>query len=89
VLRHKAEEAAANFGSAPADLNRLEQLENAVNVASSMPFPVNLWEVQNLYAQNMNGTYSQQRERAEQGDEGARTWIEHFNALAGKLHLRV
>ena len=89
VLRRKAEEAAASFGSAPADLNRLEQLENAVNVASSMPFPVNLWEVQNLYAQNMNGTYSQQRERAEQGDEGARTWIEHFNALAGKLHLRV
>jgi alpha-amylase/alpha-mannosidase (GH57 family) len=89
VLRRKAEEAAANFGSAPADLNRLEQLENAVNVASSMPFPVNLWEVQNLYAQNMNGTYSQQRERAEQGDEAARTWIEHFNTLAGKLHLRV
>ncbi|HET7439778.1 MAG TPA: DUF3536 domain-containing protein [Terriglobales bacterium] len=89
LLKHKAEEAAANFGSAPADLNRLEQLENAVNIASSMPFPVNLWEVQNLYAQNMNGTYSDQRARAEQGDEGARTWVEHFNALAGKLHLRI
>ena len=89
VLRRKAEQAAENFGSAPADFNRLEQLENAVNIASSMPFPVSLWDVQNIYAQNMNGTYSAQRARAEQGDEGARAWIEHFNALAGKLHLRV
>ena len=89
VVRRKAEEAAANFGSAPADLNRLEQLENTVNIASSMPFPVNLWEVQNIYVQSVNGTYSDQRARAEQGDEGARTWIEHFNTLAGKLHLRI
>ena len=89
VVRKKAEQAAENFRAAPSDFSRLEQLENAINMASSMPFPVSLWEVQNVYAQNMNGTYSTQRERAEQGDEGARAWIEHFNALAGKLRLRV
>jgi len=89
VLRKKAELAAAAFGAAPADLNRLEQLEGAVNMASSMPFPVNLWEVQNLYAQNMDGVYSDDRARAEQGDEQAKTWLEHFNALADKLRLRV
>ena len=89
VLRKKAELAAAAFGAAPADLNRLEQLEGAVNMASSMPFPVNLWEVQNLYAQNMDGVYSDHRARAEQGDEQAKTWLEHFNALADKLRLRV
>jgi alpha-amylase/alpha-mannosidase (GH57 family) len=89
VLRKKAELAAAAFGAAPADLNRLEQLEGAVNMASSMPFPVNLWEVQNLYVQNMDGVYSDNRARAEQGDEQAKTWLEHFNALADKLRLRV
>ena len=89
VLRRKAELAAAAFGAAPADLNRLEQLEGAVNMASSMPFPVNLWEVQNVYAQNMDGVYSDHRTRAEQGDEQAKTWLEHFNALADKLRLRV
>lgn len=89
VVKKKAEQAAQDFGSEPADLNRLEELENAVNMASSMPFQVNLWEVQNIYAQNMNGIYSERRARAEQGDEGARAWIEHFNAIADKLHLRV
>jgi alpha-amylase/alpha-mannosidase (GH57 family) len=89
VIKKKAEQAAEDFSSAPADLKRLEELENAVNMASSMPFQVNLWEVQNVYAQNMNGIYSERRARAEQGDEGARAWIEHFNAVADKLHLRV
>ena len=89
VIKKKAEQAAEDFGSAPADLKRLEELENAVNMASSMPFQVNLWEVQTIYAQNVNGIYSERRARAEQGDEGARAWIEHFNAVADKLHLRV
>jgi alpha-amylase/alpha-mannosidase (GH57 family) len=89
VIKKRAERAAEDFGSAPADLSRLEELEQAVNMASSMPFQVNLWEVQNIYAQNMNGIYSERRARAEQGDEGARAWLEHFNAVANKLHLRV
>jgi hypothetical protein len=89
VVRRKAEQAAKEFAAAPADLSRLEQLETAVNMASSMPFPVNLWEVQNLYTQNMNGVYSENRARAEQGDESAKIWLDHFNAVAGKLRLRV
>ena len=89
VVRKKAEQAALNFGLAPANLNRLEQLENVVKVASLMPFSVNLWEVQNLFAQNINGIYSNTRAQAEQGDEAARAWIEHFNALAKTLRLRV
>ena len=89
VIKKKAEKAAQDFGSSPGDFSRLEELENSVNVASAMPFPVNLWEVQNIYAQNMNGIYSERRTRAEQGDETARAWVEHFNAVADKLHLRV
>jgi alpha-amylase/alpha-mannosidase (GH57 family) len=89
VIKKKAEKAAQDFGSSPGDFSRLEELENSVNVASAMPFPVNLWEVQNIYAQNMNGIYGERRTRAEQGDEAARTWVEHFNAVADKLHLRV
>ncbi|HZQ23876.1 MAG TPA: DUF3536 domain-containing protein [Terriglobales bacterium] len=89
VARKRAEEAAREFGSRPDDLNRLEDLEKAVNVATSMPFGVNLWEVQNLYAQNMNGVYSQNRARAQQGDPNAQSWVDHFHAVADKLRLRV
>jgi len=60
-----------------------------VNLAHSMPFAVNFWQVENLYAQNMDGVYSRNRARAEQGDETARAWVEHFTHLAEKLHLRV
>jgi len=37
----------------------------------------------------MDGVYSQNRARAEQGDEAARNWVQHFTTLAEKLHLRV
>jgi hypothetical protein len=89
VVRRRAEHAAQEFGAQPADLTRLEKLESEVNIASSMPFRVNLWEVQNLYVQNMNGVYNENRDRAEKGDAAARAWLEHFQAVAGKLHLRV
>jgi len=89
VLRKRAERKAEELGSSPNDLGALEQLEAIVNLAYSMPFPVNFWQVENLYAQNMDGVYSQNRARAEQGDEAARNWVQHFTTLAEKLHLRV
>ncbi len=89
VLRKRAERKAEELGSSPNDLSTLEQLEAIVNLAYSMPFPVNFWQVENLYAQNMDGVYSLNRARAEQGDEAARNWIQHFTTLAEKLRLRV
>jgi hypothetical protein len=89
LLRRKAEQMAERFTSNPADLPGLENLEAVVGLARAMPFEVNLWQVENLCAQKLNGNYSEIRQRAEQGDETAKSWMTHWNALAGQLHLRV
>ena len=88
-LRRKAEATAERFTSNPSDMAGLESLEQVVGLARAMPFEVNLWQVENLCAQKLNGNYREIRERAEQGDENARNWMAHWSTLAGQLHLRV
>ncbi len=88
-LRKKAESVAERFTSNPADMAGLEHLEQVVGLARAMPFEVNLWQVENLCAQRLNGNYGEIRRRAEQGDESAKAWLSHWNTLAGQLRLRV
>jgi hypothetical protein len=88
VRRHTELQARA-FWVNPQDVAGLERLAAAVQLARSMPFPVNLWQVQNLCAQQLNGTLSAVRAEAEQGNEAATTWIGHMTALADNLDLRV
>jgi hypothetical protein len=89
LLRRRAEQMAERFTSNPADLPSLESLEQVVGLARAMPFEVNLWQVENLCAQKLNGNYREIRQRAEQGDENARNWMNHWSTLAEQLRLRV
>jgi len=54
-----------------------------------MPFKVNLWKVQNLAAERLDGTLSAMRAQAAQGDENAQAWVSHMDSLADTLGLRV
>jgi hypothetical protein len=67
----------------------LERLEAVVNLARSLPFGVNLWQVQNLSAQKLNGTFPSMRAEAERGDEFAKNWVSHMSSLAEHLDLRL
>ena len=89
VMRRRAEERARVFWANPGELAGLQRLEAVVKLARSLPFPVNLWEVQNLCAQKLDGTFSAIRAEAERGDEEAKTWIRHMSSLAEILDLRV
>jgi alpha-amylase/alpha-mannosidase (GH57 family) len=89
VMRRRAEERARAFWANPGELAGLQRLEAAVQLARSLPFPVNLWQVQNLCAENLDGTFSMIRKEAEQGDENAKIWIRHMSSLADILDLRV
>lgn len=88
IVRRQAERTAEIFWSDPTTDN-LGRLENIVHFARNLPFPVNLWEVENLCAQKMNSSLGEARARAEQGDDLAKTWVQRFSALAEDLHLRV
>lgn len=89
VLRRQTEERARAFWANPGELAGLQRLEQIVQVARGLPFPVNLWQVQNLCAQGLDGTFNAMRSEAERGDEAARAWVQHMSSLAKALDLRV
>ncbi len=73
----------------PIDLSTLQKLEAAVDFVRSLPFEVDLWKVQNRYHRMLQTAYPRFREKAEQGDESAKKWVDHFVILGDKLSFRV
>jgi len=89
VVRRQTELQARAFWTNPKELTGLARLDAAVILARSMPFQINLWQVQNMCAQKLNGTFSAMRAQAEQGSEEAKSWVSHMSSLAEKLDLRL
>lgn len=89
TLRKRIERMAGEASADARDLSLIERLESAVGLARSMPFEVDLWEVQNICYEMLQSVYAERKSEAEQGDENHRRWIEVFTALAGKLSVRV
>jgi alpha-amylase/alpha-mannosidase (GH57 family) len=89
VVRRQTELQARAFWTNPKELTGLARLDAAVILARSMPFQVNLWQVQNMCAQKLNGTFSAMRAQAEQGNEEAKSWVGHMSSLAENLDLRL
>ena len=88
-LRRQTESQARAFWTNPEDLSRLARLDAAVILARNMPFPVNLWQVQNLCARKLNGNFGAKRAQAEGGDVNAQSWVGHITSLAENLDLRL
>ncbi len=80
MVRKQAEERARVFWDNPKETTGLQRLEAAVDLARSLPFGVNLWQVQNLSAQKLNGTFTEMRSLAEHGDEIAKKWVDHMTS---------
>jgi hypothetical protein len=88
IVRRRAEQSAQDFWSNPTESAGLERLVEAVDLAKSMPFQVNLWKVQNLCAQRLDGTLAGMKARAQQGDETASRWVSRLTSLASALGVR-
>jgi alpha-amylase/alpha-mannosidase (GH57 family) len=73
---------AASLRKNPDDLKLLERLEAATRLASTAPFTVNLWNVQNSFYDLRRDQSGRMRARADAGDARARAWLETFHALA-------
>jgi hypothetical protein len=89
ALKETIERTAARFRTKPEDLAILRKLEGLAALARSLPFPANLWRVQNIYFQVGREAYPQFRSGAEKGEEPAKTWVGHFTSLGDKLYCRV
>lgn len=87
VLEKSMKQAAVELQANPADISRLELLVTMTGLARSLPFYVDLWKVQNIYHRLLLDIYPGYRDRAGQGDEGARAWLDRFDALGEKLQM--
>jgi hypothetical protein len=89
ALKETIERTAARFRAKPEDLAILKKLEGLAALVRSLPFPADLWRVQNVYFQVGREAYPQFHRGAEKGEEPAKTWVGHFTSLGEKLYCRV
>jgi hypothetical protein len=89
AIRKRFEHIAKTFSADPTDLSKLQKLRSAVSLLKSLPFQVNLWTVQNICYEISQSSYDEIRNRAENGDETALAWVNHFKPLAENLSLRI
>jgi hypothetical protein len=89
AIRKRLEHIAREFSEDPADLSRLQELASAVSLLKSLPFQVNLWTIQNICYEIFQSSYDELRNRAENGDETAQAWVNHFRPLAQSLSFRI
>ena len=89
TIEKTAERMAGRFAGQPDDLATLEALATTIGTIRSLPFPVDVSEVQNCFYGVLGGHYQRLRQRAHQGDQAAVHWTERFLALGVDLAVRV
>ena len=89
LLRHKLEGIARQFAADTANLHKLEHLENTLCIVQQMPFPVNLWSVQNEVYALQDTVHARIRRRASRGDLKAQNWSDAYLRLSELLSIRV
>lgn len=74
------------FAAMPEDLGTLQRMNEIFSIINSLPFPVSLWKVQNLFYSLEQTLYPQM---AENTDSESRLWLRQFAELGGKLGIAV
>ena len=89
LLQQNMEAAMEHFTASPGEDSVLEQLVMAAELARSLPFEVDLWQVQNHYYAMLQSVYLQVMDQAQRGDFAAVGWVRQFTALGEQLSVRV
>ncbi|MGB8475659.1 MAG: DUF3536 domain-containing protein [Candidatus Acidiferrum sp.] len=89
ALRSTTERIALRFDSHPEDEATLEELQGAVELSESLPFPINFWLVQNVYFRVLKDIYPVKSKPSGELDMAALKWSSRFRMLGEKLRVRV
>ncbi|MGB7539098.1 MAG: DUF3536 domain-containing protein [Anaerolineales bacterium] len=89
TLRNTVNRLAADWYSEPEELPRLRLLEQAVELAGSLPFWVDLWKAQNVYYEVLQNTFARQGADHPGGKKDRSDWIREFRALGELLKVRI
>jgi alpha-amylase/alpha-mannosidase (GH57 family) len=88
ALRKKLEQMAHDFQGRPENIETLEKMVAAVGLVYTLPFDVNLREVQNIHYDLVDRLYPAYWEKAARGDAFADRWTEYADALNEKLLIK-
>jgi alpha-amylase/alpha-mannosidase (GH57 family) len=89
LLQNTLERMMVNLVGAPENIDFLQELLDGTEILPALPFQVDLWKVQNLYHEILESVYPEFQERAGQGDEAAKEWLDRFVTLGKQLSMRV
>jgi hypothetical protein len=88
-LRKNLERMAGKVGREPQQPEHLRGLGRGLELLSIVPFPVNLWQVQNVCYATLQFTFIEMEQRAKEGDEPSQHWLLLFRNLCEKLAIRI
>lgn len=72
----------------PHDMERLQRLDMAAGLIQSLPFEINLRNIQNVCYEILQKVYPDLKRTSEQGDDRSIQWIRVFRDLARKLFIK-
>ena len=87
MIRRRIEQDAAEFAANPTDLTAAEKMIKLLDLLPSLPFPVVLWEAQNLCYRPLLTAYQQNGWRSPQTDAVAVQRHNDLDRLANQLHI--
>ena len=87
VMRKRLENEARQFASDPGKIENVQKFKRALDIAQSLPFPVVLWEAQNISYRPLRKILEQLRSEMN-GDGTQRQYLEELNALREKLRIQ-
>jgi alpha-amylase/alpha-mannosidase (GH57 family) len=87
TIRKRLEEQAARFAEHPADMENLQRFRKQLELAQTLPFPVTLWEVQNISYAPLMKAIEERRLAAENNDPEGLTWMKELTALRDGLRI--
>jgi hypothetical protein len=89
TLRKTVERLADRVRDDPTSLSELHALREAVDLVGDLPFPVQMWAVQNVWYDLLQMFYPDMLERAKNDDESAELWVRDFRDTAARLFVKV
>jgi len=88
VASQKINSLMRKFSTAPGEAALLTAIEDIFKVLSDLNLQLDLWEAQNVYFSIGEKYFNGMGKKAEQGDQTAKRWLEHFNNLGDHLHVK-
>jgi hypothetical protein len=89
AIRKKIEQLADQLLKNADQLPLLQKIEGVLGLTKSLPFQINLRNVQNRYFEILQRMYSNFQESADHGNKAARQWTDLFKSLGEQLSVKV